>query len=423
MTPASVPDPVMITVVGIGNAGLPLAARAASAGHRVWGLDINPDRVARVEQGIPSVDTVTEAELAVASPRLTATGDPTCLECSQVIVLCVPTPLDDAGRPDLCPLTAAAETVRDHLRSGQLIVIESTTYPGTTDGPLREVLEQSGLRAGIDFALAYAPERVDPGNRTYTVHNTPRLVGGLTDACRDRAAAFYSPLVGGVHVTRSPREAEAAKILENTYRQVNIALVNEFAQICHHMNVDVWDVLAAAETKPFGYAAFRPGAGVGGHCIPADPMYLARHVGETGLNFHLAEVAQRINNSVPLWIADRICKLLDDTGISFGRAHVLLLGVTYKPDVADTRNSPALPLARELDARGVGVSFHDPHVATVTSGDLHLWRTPDLAAALQSADLTVLLQRHRCYDDVLLANARALFDTTGPASHPRGVAM
>jgi nucleotide sugar dehydrogenase len=271
------------------------------------------------------------------------------------------------------------------------------------------------MRAGVDFALAYSPERVDPGNTRFGLANTPKVVGGLTAECGDRAAAFYRPLTGGIYLTRRPREAEAAKILENTYRQVNIALVNEFAQICHRLGVDVWDTLAAAATKPFGFAPFYPGPGVGGHCIPEDPMYIAVRASELGVPFSLVETAQRINASMPAWFADRICKHLGDRIGSHVGARVLLLGITYKPDIADIRNSPAIRLARELLDQGVDVCFHDPHHELLVGDAVALRRVADLDASLRESDLTVLLKRHREYTDDVLATVPRLFDTTGPS--------
>jgi nucleotide sugar dehydrogenase len=412
-----------VAVVGLGYAGLPLAVAAAAAGYQVRGVDIAAARVDQINRSSSPVDTVTSAALAAARPRLHATTDPGCLPHCSTIVVCVPTPLDGDGQPDLRPLRSATATVRDHLRSGQLVIVESTTYPGTTDGPLREILQQSGLTAGADFALAYSPERVDPGNTDYTLTNTPKLVGGLTEGCRDRAAVFYRALGAPVHLTRGTREAEAAKILENTQRQVNIALVNEFAQLCHHMGVDVWDTLAAAATKPFGYIPYRPGPGVGGHCIPADPMYLVHRAGEMGIPSRLAQAAQDINDGMPLWVADRICKHLECAGVELADADVLLLGVTYKPDIADTRNTPATAIITELRGRGVPVRFHDPYVIELDTGTNVLRRTEDLADALGDATLSVLLQRHRAYDAELLADARALFDTTGPATAIGDVAL
>jgi nucleotide sugar dehydrogenase len=413
-----------VTVLGLGYAGLPVAAAAATARHQVWGLDTDPGRVALVNSGVSPVETVTRQELLNARSRLTATTDPQCLTSSTIVLLCVPTPLDDSGAPDLEPLTTAAHTVRDHLRPGQLIIQESTSYPGTTDGLLRSILEEIGLRAGTDFALACSPERIDPGSTTHRLSSTPRVVGGLTRACRDRAAAFYTPLAGGIHLASGLREAEAAKILENTYRQVNIALVNEFAQICHHMGVDVWDTLAAAATKPFGYVPFRPGAGPGGHCIPADPMILVHRAGQMGLRFLLAETAQHVNQNMPLWIADRACKHLEHTmGTPVDQARILLLGVTYKANVADTRGTPAVPLAQQLLSRGATITFHDPHVAELDVGYVRIPCVPDLALALDRAQLCILLQRHDAYEDQVLARAHVLFDTTGLANHPRKITL
>jgi UDP-N-acetyl-D-glucosamine dehydrogenase len=408
-----VPPPQVVTVVGIGYAGLPLAVRAAAIGHRVWGLDIDQARVAAVNAGVSPVETVPSGELGAVRDLMTATSDPRCVADSATVVICVPSPLDTAGRPDFGPLTRAVRTVREHLRAGQLVIVESTTSPGTTEGLVRRTLEESSLRAGRDFALAYSPERVDPGNTRFGLVNTPKVVGGFTAACGHRAAEFYRPMVGGVYLTRGLREAEAAKILENTFRQVNIGLVNEFAQICDRLRIDVWDTLAAAATKPFGYMPFYPGPGVGGHCIPEDPMYIVHLVSELGGRFRLAEVAQQINAGMPSWFAHRICKQLGDRLGSHIGACVLLLGVTYKPDIADIRNSPAIELARELESQGVRVSFHDPHIDELVVGGVPLRRVPDLADAIRRSSLTVLLNRHREYTDDLLATVERLFDTTG----------
>ncbi|MEU8522616.1 nucleotide sugar dehydrogenase [Streptomyces sp. NBC_01216] len=407
---------VEVAVVGIGYAGLPLAVAAAAAGHRTRGLDLNEFLVAQVNVGRPPVDTVTAAQLDAVADRLDASTDPAFLRECSVIALCVPTPVDTHGVPDLGPLLSATRTVRDHLVPGRLVIVESTTYPGTTDGIIRETLEESGLVAGEDFFLAFSPERVDPGNEHFGFHNTPKVVGGLTDACRVRAAAFYRELTEQVHVTRSTREAEAAKILENTYRQVNLALVNEFAQICHRLGVDVWDTIDAAATKPFGFTAFRPGAGVGGHCIPVDPLYLVHRATQEGLPFRMAEQAQRVNDSMPVWVASRARDLLSRHEAGVRGAKVLLLGVTYKPDVADVRHSPAEPLAVELLGMGAEVSFHDPYVDAFSARGRALPPSRDAAAAVAQSDLVIVVQRHRAYRDELLAGARLLLDTSGPAT-------
>lgn len=403
-----------VAVVGIGYTGLPLAVALARRGQCVHGYDIDADRVRTIRSGRSPVDTVTNAELRRAGTRLRASTDPRPLAGCAVIVVCAPTPVTEVGHPDLEPLTSAIRTVRDHLRPAQLVIIESTTYPGTTDGLLLPILEESGLRAGRDFHLAYSPERLDPGNQVHTLTTIPRVVGGLTPACADRAATFFAQLTT-VHRTVGLREAEAAKILENTYRQVNIALVNEFAQLCNAIGVDTWDTLAAAATKPFGFATFRPGPGVGGHCIPADPLYLVHHAATLGLPFRMAEIAHRINTGMPAWVADRACKLLDEHAISIDQARILLLGVTYKPQVADIRNTPAIPVARAFLDRGAMVDFHDPYITDLSWPGHHLWRVPALGAALRRADLTVLLQQHQHYTPAVLRATTRLFDTTGPA--------
>ncbi|MFD7615173.1 nucleotide sugar dehydrogenase [Streptomyces sp. NPDC059828] len=407
---------VDVAVVGIGYAGLPLAVAAATAGYRTRGLDLSDFLVAQVNIGRPPVDTVTGAELDAVAGLLDATTDPAFLRDCSIVALCVPTPVDAHGVPDLEPLLTAARTVRHHLSPGQLIIVESTTYPGTTEGVVRDILEESGMVAGRDFGLAFSPERVDPGNTRFGFHNTPKVVGGLTAECAARAAEFYGRLTQRVHVTRSPREAEAAKILENTYRQVNLALINEFAQICHRLDVDVWDTIEAAATKPFGFTPFRPGAGVGGHCIPVDPLYLVHRATQAGVPFRMAEQAQRINDSMPVWVASRARELLTRDGIPVRGARILLLGVTYKPDIADTRHSPAEPLAAELLGAGAEVAFHDPYVEAFSVRGRQLAPTRDLRAALAAADLTIVVQHHSVYREELLAEARLVLDPSGPST-------
>ncbi|MFI5978430.1 nucleotide sugar dehydrogenase [Streptomyces sp. NPDC051452] len=411
---------VDVAVVGIGYAGLPLAVAAATAGYRTRGLDLSDFLVAQVNIGRPPVDTVTGAELDAVAGLLDATTDPAFLRDCTIIALCVPTPVDPHGAPDLEPLLTAARTMRHHLAPGQLVIVESTTYPGTTEGVIRDILEESGLVAGRDFGLAFSPERVDPGNTRFGFHNTPKVVGGLTDTCAARAAEFYGKLTERVHVTRSPREAEAAKILENTYRQVNLALVNEFAQICHRLDVDVWDTIEAAATKPFGFTPFRPGAGVGGHCIPVDPLYLVHRATQAGVPFRMAEQAQRVNDSMPVWVASRARELLERHGVPVRGARILLLGVTYKPDIADIRHSPAEPLAAELLGAGADVAFHDPYVESYAVRGRQLAPTSDLRAGIAAADLTVVVQHHSVYRAELLAKARLVLDPSGPTPTKNG---
>ncbi|WP_020497363.1 nucleotide sugar dehydrogenase [Sciscionella marina] len=405
-----------IVIVGIGYTGLPLAVAQARLGRQVTGFDISTERVDAVKALRSPVDTVADTELAEVAERLSATRDPAVLGTADIVVVCAPTPVKEDDQPDLTPLRSAVATVRDHLRPGQLVIVESTTYPGTTDALLLPILEESGLRAGADFDLAYSPERIDPGNARFDLSNTPRLVGGLTERSRDRTAEFYRG-VTQVHLTKGMREAEAAKILENTFRQVNIALVNEFAQLCHSMELDVWDTIRAAATKPYGFKVFWPGSGVGGHCIPADPLYLVHHATTLGLRFRMAETAHRVNKGMPLWVSDRVCKHLENSSIAVTGTKILVLGVTYKPDVADTRETPAEPIIGQFAERGADVSFHDPYIDVFAD----LQCVPDLDAAIVEADMVVLLQPHQEYTPEVLGNARRLFDTTGSASSSTGV--
>jgi len=301
-----------------------------------------------------------------------------------------------------------------------LVVLESTTYPGTTDEVLAPILEESGLKAGVDFNLAFSPERIDPGNPTFGMRNTPKVVGGHTSDCTQRAAAFYGQFVETVLTARGTREAETAKLLENTYRHVNIALVNEMARFCHELDIDLWDVINLAATKPFGFQAFYPGPGVGGHCIPIDPNYLSHSVQvKLGYPFRFVQLAQEINAGMPSYVARRAQDILNTEGKAVHGATVLLLGVTYKPNIADIRQSPAGPLARRLDELGAAVQFHDPHIENWQVDGKIVNRAVALENALQVADLTIVLQGHSAYDfESIASKARRVLDTRGvvPAS-------
>jgi UDP-N-acetyl-D-glucosamine dehydrogenase len=327
----------------------------------------------------------------------------------------VPTPLGTEGGPDLTAVRSAVGVVAEHLREGQLVVLESTTYPGTTDEVVRPILEEvSGLVAGDGFDLAFSPERIDPGNPTWGLANTPKVVGGLTPDSTARAAAFYGKFVHTVVEAGGTREAETAKLLENTYRHINIALVNEMARFCHELRIDLWDVIRCASTKPFGFQAFYPGPGVGGHCIPIDPNYLSHNVrAKLGYPFRFVELAEEINATMPSYVAHRAQNLLNDNGKAIHGSSVLLLGVTYKPDIADQRESPAVPLARQLDLLGARVVYHDPRVTEWEPG-VPVSRVADLDTALAFADLVILVQQHSEYDVASLASAsRLFFDTRG----------
>ncbi|AWW36752.1 nucleotide sugar dehydrogenase [Streptomyces cadmiisoli] len=415
-------DDVELAVIGLGYVGLPLAREAAETGLRVVGLDRDPRVVEALNSGRSHVDDVSDDEVRrMLAARFRAHTDDACLARAQTVVICVPTPLSPDGGPDLDAVTSAVRSVAGRLRRGRLVVLESTTYPGTTDEVVRPLLEEiSGLRAGTDFALAFSPERIDPGATTHGLRETPKVVGGVTPGCATRAATFYGKLVDTVVQAKGTREAEMAKLLENTYRHVNIALVNEMAMFCREIGVDLWDAIRCASTKPFGFQAFRPGAGVGGHCIPIDPNYLSFKVRSSlGYDFRFVGLAQEINRRMPEYVVRRAQDLLNAAGRPLQGSRVLLLGVTYKPDVADQRETPAVPVVRLLRARQAVVRFHDPHVPEWSVDGAPVTRVDDLMAAVREHDLTILLQDHSAYDLPALADAaRRLFDTRGRIFRP-----
>jgi UDP-N-acetyl-D-glucosamine dehydrogenase len=404
-----------LAVVGLGYVGMPMVREAVRNGMRVVGLDIDPGLVNHLNAGVSHVDDISDGEVVtLLAQGFRATFDRSVLAAADTVVICVPTPLDEDRRPDLGAVIGAAEMVADQLRADTLVVLESTTWPGTTEEVVRPLLEKSGLSAGADFYLAYSPERIDPGNPVYDLRNTPKIVGGLTGACLDRAMAFYGKLVEQVVPVRGTREAEMAKLLENTYRQVNIALVNEIAILCDELSIDVWDTISAAATKPFGYQAFRPGPGVGGHCIPVDPSYLSHRVRRLGHQFQFAELAQQVNDRMPAYVAERAARLLHRNGRCANDASVVLLGVTYKPDIADRRESPADPLARRLRAAGARVTYVDPLIDDWSADGVPVPRSHDLEEALVTADLVILLQPHRSFDLSLVATRSTMvLDTRG----------
>jgi nucleotide sugar dehydrogenase len=405
-----------LVVIGLGYVGLPLAQEACRSGLTVTGLDLNEKVVAGLAERRSHVDDLSDADIEeMVTAGFTASTDPSVISRAKTVVICVPTPLADDGRPDLGPVLSATSSVAKHLSPDTLIVLESTTYPGTTEELLRPRVEESGLQVGTDVFLAFSPERIDPGNPTYGFRNTPKVVGGSTPACTARAAAFYQSIVDQVVPARGTREAEMAKLLENTYRHVNIALVNEMARFCHELDIDLWDVIRCAATKPFGFQAFYPGPGVGGHCIPIDPNYLSYQVQTAlGYPFRFVELAQEINNGMPSYVVHRIQNSLNEVAKPLRGSRVLLMGVTYKADISDQRESPAAPIAQKLLDLGAQVIFHDPYVPAWTVNDLNLDRVSDLEEAVAKADITVLLQRHSDYDlDALGRMAPLLLDTRG----------
>jgi nucleotide sugar dehydrogenase len=408
--------PSDLVVIGLGYVGLPLAQEATRSGITVVGLDTSERVVADLNEGRSHVDDISDDDVAAMRGHgFSATTDPAAISNTATVVICVPTPLAEGGGPDLSAVLAATESVRAHVRAGTLVVLESTTYPGTTDDVVRPALESSGLRVGENVFLAFSPERIDPGNARFGLRNTPKVIGGCTPACLERASAFYGRIVDTVVAARGTREAEMAKLLENTYRHVNIALVNEMARFCHELQIDLWDVIRCASSKPFGFQAFYPGPGVGGHCIPIDPNYLSYTVRESlGYPFRFVELAQEINDSMPEYVTRRIQDSLNVAGMALNGARVLLLGVTYKPDIADQRESPAMPLAERLRELGAEVSFHDPHVEEWSLATGSLRRVDDLDAALGAADISVVLQRHSEYDgQTIAAKAQRALDTRG----------
>lgn len=405
-----------LVVIGQGYVGLPLAQEAVAADLNVVGLELNPAVVENLNQGISHVDDLSNDDIQIMiAAGYRATSDPTVISDADVVVICVPTPLGDAGSPDLQAVTSAIHTIADHISPSTLVVLESTTYPGTTEDLCQPILERNGGRLDTEFYLAFSPERIDPGNPIYGLKNTPKVVGGVSLKSTELAVAFYSRFVDTVVPVKGAKEAETAKLLENTYRHINIALVNEMSKFCHELGIDLWDVIDAAKTKPFGFQAFYPGPGVGGHCIPIDPNYLSYQVRKSlGYPFRFVELAEEINNSMPRYVVDRVQGLLNDRSKALRGSKVLLLGVTYKPNIADQRESPALPVAEILAQRGAVISFHDPKVSRWKTSDRVLLVVPDLNVAIADSDVVVLLQNHESYDaEALSRRSLAFFDTRG----------
>ncbi|RPE41410.1 nucleotide sugar dehydrogenase [Streptomyces sp. Ag109_O5-1] len=398
--------PADLAVIGLGPYGLPLAQAAVTAGISTIGYATGPE-----------AGSLSPAELRrMLSGGFRAAKDPAELGRVRTAVICAPTSRGADGGLDLSQVEAAARTLAERLRPYTTVILESPVHPGTTEDFLRPLLEKgSGLRAGRDFHLAYSPSRVDPGNRDFTPANTPKVIGGLTPACTESAAAFYGRLTDKVVRARGPREAETVQLLETNFRHVNIALVNEMAVLCHELGVDLWDVIRCAETKPFGFQAFRPGPGVGGHGVSQDLSGLA------GRGLRMVELAQQVNTRMPGYVVQRAAALLNEHGKSARGARVLLLGVTYKPDLADQQSTPAREIAIRLMELGASVSYHDPHISSWSVLDRPVPRADSLYEAAADADLTILVQQHRTYDlQGLSVKAQLLLDTRGAT--PTGAA-
>lgn len=405
-----------LLVLGLGYVGLQLAAEASRSGLTVTGYDVSHSVVGELLAGRSHVADVSAGTVtAMLAGGFRATADEAAIGAPDSIVICVPTPVTADSRPDLTAVTAAAQLSARLLRPGTLVVLESTTYPGTTDEVVRPILEAgSGLCAGTDFSLAFSPERIDPGNPDFGIRNTPKVVGGVTPSCTAAAAVFYGKLCDQVVEAASAREAEMAKLLENTYRHVNIALVNEMAIFCHELGVDLREAIRCAATKPFGFQPFFPGPGVGGHCIPIDPNYLSYKVRTLGYPFRFVELAQEINNRMPSYVIARAAELLNRRHKPVNGAGVLLLGVTYKKNCPDMRESPAVPIARQLRRAGARITYCDPFISEWRVDGRPVENAHDLAAAAADADLTILLQAHTAFDMTDIGRrAQLLLDTRG----------
>jgi UDP-N-acetyl-D-glucosamine dehydrogenase len=398
-----------IGIVGLGYVGLPLAVEFAMAGEHVVGVDVDMAKIGGLRQGHSHVEDIPDEALRAIDGRVMYTNRFVELHECDAILICVPTPLNANREPDLGPLLSSAQAIAGAMRSGQLIVLESTTFPGTTRDHLVPLLEESGLRAGEDFNLAFSPERVDPGNETWQIKNTPKVVGGLTAACTERAAELYRRVCDTVVPVSTPEVAEMTKLLENIFRSVNIALVNEMAIVADRMGIDIWEVVDAASTKPFGFMRFEPGPGMGGHCLPVDPFYLTWKAREYDISTEFIELAGKVNQHMPYFCLEKIVRALNEAGKPANGAKVLLLGVAYKAGVGDMRESPALKIMQLLRKRGADVSYHDPHVPELPKFGLRSVE-PDGAAA----DLVVLVTAHPQVDhEAIAAAAPRMLDLRG----------
>jgi UDP-N-acetyl-D-glucosamine dehydrogenase len=415
-----------IAVVGLGYAGLPLALSFARTGFDVSGIDLDESKVASLNAGHSYISDVSDADLApyiadwdggspqpaIPSGRLRATADYAVLTSADAVIICVPTPLSKTKDPDLSYIISAADQIALYVHPEQLVVLESTTYPGTTDEIILPRLAGNGLTVGQDFFLAFSPERIDPGNTTWHIDNTPKVIGGVTPRCIEVATRLYEAIVPQVVPVSSTRAAEMVKLLENTFRAVNIGLVNEVALMCHRLGIDVWEVIDAASTKPFGFMPFYPGPGLGGHCIPIDPHYLAWKLRTLNYNARFIELAADINFGMPGYVASKIQDALNDAGKAVKGARVVILGVAYKRDVGDVRESPAIDIIRLLRAKGADLAYHDPYVPHLVHEEIDLRSVAFNAEVITAADCVVVVTDHHWYDWAWLAqHARLIVDT------------
>jgi UDP-N-acetyl-D-glucosamine dehydrogenase len=406
----------ILGVIGLGYVGLPLAVEKAKAGYLTIGFDIQKEKVDKVNKGINYIGDVVNEDLSaiVESGKLRATTDFSEVAKADAVCICVPTPLDEYQQPDISYVRASAESIVPYMHKDMLIVLESTTYPGTTEELLKPILEKSGLKCGIDFYLAFSPERVDPGNLIYKTKNTPKVVGGVTSECTNIAALMYENILEApVHRVSSPAIAEMEKILENTYRNINIGLINELAILCNKMNINIWEVIDAAKSKPYGFQAFYPGPGLGGHCIPLDPYYLSWKAREYGFHTSMIESSMMINDRMPEYCVERSTKILNRFKKSVNGSKVLILGVAYKQDIEDYRESPAIEVINELEKLGAIVNFYDPYISEFKEhGKMKNGLNELSADILKKSDLVVITTAHTKVDyGFVQQNSLFIFDT------------
>ena len=404
-------------VCGLGYVGLPLAVEKAKAGYKVIGFDVQREKVELVNSGKNYIGDVVDSDLEklVKDGRLKATENFEEVASCDCVCICVPTPLDIHQEPDITYVKSSTESVAKYLHKDMLVVLESTTYPGTTEELLKPILEKaSGLKCGVDFYLAFSPERVDPGNLVYKTKNTPKVVGGCTPTCTDIAATMYECILEApIHRVSSPAIAEMEKILENTYRNINIGLVNELARLCHKMNISIWEVIDAAKSKPYGFQAFYPGPGLGGHCIPLDPYYLTWKAREYGFHTTLIENSMVINDSQPAYVVERAMHILNEHKKAINGAKVLVLGVAYKQDIDDYRESPAIRVIEELKKVGADIKYYDPYISKFKDGKLTMEGEKELTKSLiESSDIVIITTSHTNVDyKFVVDNAKIVFDT------------
>ncbi|MBU1083920.1 MAG: nucleotide sugar dehydrogenase [Candidatus Omnitrophota bacterium] len=404
----------VITVMGLGYVGLPIALEFAKKGFTVNGLDSDKSRVDRLNRGSSYISDINAEELSKirANKRFKATTDKKVLAGSNIVIVCVPTPLGKTHKPDLSFIIKASRTLKDCLCEGQIVIFESTTYPGTTKEVIMPILEKSGLKAGKDFYLAFSPERIDPGNKEYDFTNITKLVGGITERGGNIAKLLYSYVVKKVVHLSSTETAEVTKLLENTFRIVNIGLINEFANLCNKLDIDVWEVINAAKTKPFGFMPFYPGPGIGGHCIPADPMYLSWKARKVGFETKMIDLAAKVNRNAPVHVVQRIVEILKGEEKKIRGSKIFMVGVTYKRDVNDLRESPALDIMEILIKKGASVSYYDPYVPKFDIDGIKKSSVKPTKKILNMQDIVVVVTDHSCVDYRMIAlNAGSIFDT------------